>query len=185
MTEQKAKNLVRRLTASIVAIILLTAALSVTTFVLIYTSLSEEGSLFFTTGNVRLNLNDGKPVITDSECLFAPGSQVEKQFTVENLSTCAVWYKFYFTNISGSIADDISIEIRDGDNVLMQGKMSELTEKNTAAADKALDVGEKKTLTIIFRFDEDAGNDKQGLLLSFDINAKAVQTKNNPDKKFN
>lgn len=184
MTGQRENNIARRLTVSIVAIILLTAALSVTTFILVATTLSTEGSLLFQSGNVKLNLNDGQPVITDSECLFSPGTEAKKQFTVENLSSCAVWYKFYFTNISGTLADEIDVEIRDGDDILMKGKMSDLTENNTEALEKYLDVGEKKTLTIVFRFDENGGNELQGLLLSFDFSAKAVQVRNNPDKKF-
>ena len=39
-------------------------------------------------------------------------------------------------------------------------------------------------MTIRFRFAENAGNELQGVLLRFDFNAKAVQTKNNPEKTF-
>lgn len=184
MMEQSARSIARRLTASIVMILLLTAALSVTTFLLVETHLSSEGSLLFRAGEVRLNLNDGQPVITESDCLFAPGTNVEKPFTIENGSTCAVWYKFYFTNTDGVLAEDITVEIRDGDTVLVAGKMAELTEAASGAVATCLDVGEKKTLTMVFRFDETADNDRQGLYLRFDFSAKAVQVKNNPDKKF-
>lgn len=185
MTERQAKSIAHRLTASIIAVILLTAALSVTTFILVSNTLTTEGAaLFRTAGDVRLNLNDGKPVITGSDRLFAPGTEVERQFTVENTGSCAVWYKFYFREISGTTAQDIAVEIRDGDRVLASGRMSEMTEENTQALDTALEVGERRTLTLVFRLDENAGNDAQGQLLCFDFSARAVQCRNNPDKKF-
>lgn len=184
MTEQHAKSVARRLTASIIAVILLTAALSVTTFILVSTTLATEGAGLFRTGDVRLNLNDGKPVIADSDCLFAPGTEVERQFTVENTGSCAVWYKLYFREISSAMAQQIEVEIRDGSGILAHGRMSEMTEENTQALDTALAVGEKRTLTLVFRLDENAGNDAQGQLLRFDFSARAVQCRNNPDKKF-
>lgn len=183
MTGQTEKNLAWRFAASILMILLLTAALSVTTFVLVLSTISTDGHLFGT-GSVRLNLNDGKPVITEEDCILQPGSVYEKEFTVENLSTCDVWVKFYFTNVSGSLAQAITVEIADGDTVLARGKLSEMTEENTAACPESLTLGDRKTLTIRFRFAENAGNELQGVLLRFDFNAKAVQTKNNPEKTF-
>lgn len=172
------KGTILQLTACILTIILLTCALSIT-------SLFVDTQFFVQTGNVRLNLNDGEPVISDTETYFAPGTSVEKTFTVENLSTCPVWYKFYFTNISEpAFADAILVEIRDGDTLLASGRMSEMSAAASVACDKCLDVGEKKTLTLLFRFDKEAGNDAQGRSLGFDFCARAVQTKNNPDKKF-
>ena len=76
------------------------------------------------------------------------------------------------------------VEIREGDVLLASGRMSEMNEKNSVACPENLEVGERKELTIRFLFDEESGNDAQGSLLSFDFSAKAVQTKNNPDKKF-
>ena len=183
MTEEAAKGTVRRLTVSIIAIILLTAALSVTTFVLVVSTVSTEGHRFGT-GSVRLNLNDGRPVISGGECVFEPGKCFEKEFTVENRSTCAVWYKLYFSNVDGAMANAIEVELRDGETVLAAGRLSELTEENTAAFAEGLEIGERKTLTVRFRFDEAAGNDLMNVLLSFDFSARAVQAKNNPDRKF-
>lgn len=63
MTEQAAKGVIRRLTVSIVAIVLLTAALTVTTFILVVSTVSTSGHPF-STGSVTLNLNDGKPIVS-------------------------------------------------------------------------------------------------------------------------
>ena len=46
MTEQAAKGVIRRLTVSIVAIVLLTAALTVTTFILVVSTVSTSGHPF-------------------------------------------------------------------------------------------------------------------------------------------
>ena len=183
MTECSAKNIAKRLTVSMLAIILLTAALSVTAFVLVVSTIQSDGHLFHT-GNVRLNLNDGKPVIQNSECLFEPGKTVEKEFTLENLSTCAVWYKFYFEQVSGAMAEQIFVQIKDGDVVVLEGKMADLTDEKTSACQASLEVLEKKTFTICFHFIKESGNELQGALLQFNFGAKAVQVRNNPDKNF-
>ena len=73
MTEERARNLTKRLTASIIAILILTAALTVTTFILVSTMISQTGNIF-STGNVAINLNDGKPIITADDALFEPGA---------------------------------------------------------------------------------------------------------------
>lgn len=178
-----ARRTVRSLTASIVVVVLLTVALTVTSGFLIAASLESDGHLF-STGNVTLNLNDGKPVISGTDCAFAPGETYEKEFTVENLSTCDVWYKLYFANVSGSLADAVEVEIRDGNTLLLRGRMSDLTAEGTDACPESLAVGERRTLTMTLRFDAAAGNELQGSMLTFDFSARAVQTRNNPDKKF-
>lgn len=185
MTEGSAKNVAKRLTAGIVTIILLMAALSVTTFVLVATTFTTEGKFAYSAGNVKINLNDGKAVISDYSGSFAPGKRIERNFTIENLSSCDVWYKFYFANVSDAFDESVSVEIKDGAATLVKGKMVQLTEENTEAVETSLAAGEKKTLTIVFVFDETAGGNKpNGRLLQFDFSVKAVQVKNNPDKKF-
>ena len=98
MTEERAKNLTKKITASIIAILLLTAALSVTTFVHVVSMISTDGHIF-SAGNVAINLNDGKPVISGDDALFEPGATFERPFTIENRSSCDVCYKFYFENV--------------------------------------------------------------------------------------
>lgn len=183
MTEERAKNLTKRIAASIIAILLLTAALSVTTFILVFSMISTDGHIF-STGNVAINLNEGKPVISSDDALFEPGATFERPFTVENTGSCDVWYKFYFENIGSELANHIEVTIKDGDTILAKGKMNDLTYASSRAIDNTLAAGEKKSLTICFHLEEDTGNDMQEVLLSFDFSVKAVQAKNNQDKIF-
>ncbi len=173
----------RDLTFCIVTILITAICMSVSTFAIAYAMVSVEGN-FFTTGTVQINLNDGQPVIRQGEFLTEPGITVKKDFFIENQSTCEVYYKLYFENISGELADVLEVTVCDGDKVLLEGKPSELTRDAVAAFDEALAIGEKKTLQIYFYFPKDAQNSAQGTSLSFDLAADAVQTKNNPDKSF-
>ena len=77
----------KKLTGGIIAIIVLAVCLCITTFALVYETVSVENNLFHT-GEVKINLNDGKPVIREHEFLFEPGMTVVKDFFIENDSTC-------------------------------------------------------------------------------------------------
>lgn len=174
---------VRRLTTSVVTIVLLSVGLAVTTFALAWATLSVNNNLFHT-GLVDINLNDGRPVIEEHEFLFEPGMTVQKDFFVENNSTWDVYYKLYFDNIEGGLADVLQVEIKDDARTLFSGAAAELTRANVGAADDLLRLHERRDLQIVFHFPEEAGNRAQGLFLSFDFCVDAVQTKNNPDKLF-
>ncbi len=173
----------KKFTLSIIWVILLAVALSITTFAIVYSMVSVESNLF-TTGILQINLNDGNPIITQDEHLMEPGATVKKDFFIENQSTCDVYYKLYFQNVSGGLADVLIVTIYDGDTVIAEGTPSELTRENVKAAETPLGMGEKKELQISFHFPENAGNSAQDQTLSFDFAADAVQTKNNPDKTF-
>lgn len=173
----------KKLTASIAAIIILTLCLSITTYALVRETVSVENNIF-QTGKVQINLNDGKPVIEEHEFLFEPGMTVEKPFYIQNQSTWAVYYKIYFDNVEGGLADVLEITILDGDKVLYEGTASTLTRQNVVAADDILLVGEKHDLTIRFHYPEDSTNTTQNWQLKFDLCADAVQEKNNPNKDF-
>lgn len=176
-------NTGKKLTASVVAIVVLAVCLCITTFALVYSAVSVENNLFHT-GEVKINLNDGKPVIEEHEFLFEPGMTVEKDFFIENQSTWDVYYKLYFDDIEGGLADVLEVEIRDGDTVLFGGKASYLTREYNDAADDVLRLNERRDLTVSFHFPEEAGNSAQALYLSFSMKADAVQTKNNPQRIF-
>lgn len=173
----------KKLTGGIVAIIVLAICLCITTFALVYASVSVENNLFHT-GVVKINLNNGEPVIREHEFLFEPGMTVEKEFFIENESTWDVYYRIYLDNVSGGLADVLTVTIRDGEKILYTGTASELTRQNVIAADDTLKIGQRRSLTVIFHYPEDKGNDTQNLDLTFTMCAEATQTKNNPNKLF-
>ncbi len=173
----------KKLTRGIITVIILAVCLCITTFALVWETLSVENNLF-STGQVKINLNDGKPVIEEHEFLFEPGMTVKKDFFLENESTCDVYYKLYFDNVNGGLADVLQITVKDGDKTLYQGTAAELNRTEVAVADDALKIKERRELTVYFYFPEEAGNSAQNLTLTFDMCADAVQTKNNPNKLF-
>ena len=176
-------NISKKLTGSIVILIVLSLCLSLTTFALVYSTLIIEDNIF-STGEVKINLNDGNPVIEAGEFAFEPGVTVQKPFFIKNNSTCEVYYKIYFENVSGGLADVLEITVSDGDDILAQGKAKELTKKAVSAAKETLDINEERTLKITFHYPRNAGNDTQDQVLEFDLYASAVQVKNNPNKDF-
>ena len=173
----------KKLTGGIIAIIILAICLCITTFALVYASVSVENNLFHT-GEVKINLNDGKPVIQEHEFIFEPGMTVEKDFFIENDSTWDVYYRIYLDNISGGLADVLTVTVKDGERVLCSGTAYELTKQNAIAVDDTLKIGQRRNLTVVFHYPEDEGNDTQNLDLTFTMCAEATQTKNNPNKLF-
>lgn len=135
MADEKTSKTAKKLTGSIIAVAILSLCLCITTFALVYSTVSVENNLFHT-GIVKINLNDGKPVIEEHEFLFEPGMTVEKEFFIENQSTWDVYYKLYFEDIEGGLADVLEVSVRDGDKVLLSGKMSDMTKDNVGAADR-------------------------------------------------
>ena len=178
-----AKKISQKLTGSIVILIILSVCLCVTTFALVFSTVVIEDNIF-TTGVVKINLNDGNPIIEDGDIVFEPGATVVKEFFIENKSTCEVYYKIYFDNVSGGLADILMVTIKDGDNIIAHGKASELTKTVTVAAPKELSLNEKRDLTITFHYPTEAGNATQNKFMQFDVYASAVQVKNNPNKDF-
>lgn len=184
MKKMTDKKLIRHLTTSVVTVIVLAAFLCVSSFTLIHATLSNKGNIF-STGEVKINLNGGETIIREDEFLFQSGTEVKKDFYIENLSSCEVWYRLFFDHIEGNLGEYLDVSILDGDTVLSRGKMLDLTRDKVNAYDSPLESGEKKNLTISFQLPEDIGNEAMNQYLIFDFGAEAVQTRNNPDKKFN
>lgn len=141
----------KRLTGGIIAIIVLAVCLCITTFALVYASVSVENNLFHT-GEIKINLNDGKPVIQEHEFIFEPGMTVVKDFFIENDSTWDVYYRLYLDNVSGGLADVLTVTIKDGDKTLYSGTANELTRQNVVAADDTLKIGQRRNLIVIFHY---------------------------------
>ena len=173
----------KKLTGGIITIIILVICLCITTFAQVYTSVSVENNRFHT-GEVKINLNDGKPVIREHEFRFEPGMTVVKSFFVENDSTWDVYYRLYLDNVSGGLADVLTVTVKDGDKVLCTGTAGQLTRENVTAAEDILPVGQRRNLTVTFHYPENSGNESENLDLLFTLCAEATQTKNNPNKLF-
>lgn len=171
---------------AIIAVILVLCLILIT-YALVRLSVTSDNQ-YFRTGEVSINLNDGKPVIGEDEYKFEPGMTVNKEFFVKNTGTAECYYKLYMTEVEGTLQDIIDITIyRDGDNgrkILYEGKVTELTGSAAKAADDILKAGEKRQLYITFHYPELEGNRGQAGTLSFTFNATATQTKNNPDREF-
>lgn len=183
MNESEEKKSGKKFMVSMVLVIFLSICLVITTYALVMVSVSMPDN-YFQTGNIDINLNDGKPVITEHEFIFEPGMTVTKEFFIESRSTWDVFYKIYFDDVQGGLANILKIEIRDDDKILFAGTAGELSENNVKAADDVLRMNEKRNLTISFHYPKEKGNETQDLTLAFKLCAEAVQTKNNPDKAF-
>lgn len=174
----------KKLNISIATLVVLFLCLCVTAFALAYAMLRVDNNVF-ETGEIDIDLNGGKPVIEADEFLFEPGMTVEKSFYIKNNGTWAVYYKLYFSNVKGDLGDVLDVTIKNADgNVLLQGKLSKLNRHNVPVAEDELQVGERRDMTIIFHFPEDAKNTAQSDNVSFALSALAVQTKNNDGKEF-
>ncbi len=181
---QKQTKTTKKLTASVVVIVLLSVCLAVTTFALVYSIASVDENLFVT-GTLQINLNDGKPVISENEFLFEPGMSVKKDFFVQNESSCDIYYKLYFQNVSGGLADVLEVKICNDEKVLFCGTPNELNRNSISAVDDSLRPNEKQELQIYFYFPQAMMNKAQNRYLYFNLAADAVQSANNTNKEFN
>ncbi len=181
---KREKNpIVKKLTVCIVIIVILAICLCITTFALVYSIVSVDENIF-KTGTVEINLNDGKPIITQDEFLFEPGMTVIKDFFIENESSDAVYYKIYFDNVNGGLEKVLDVKIIDKKTgaKLYDGKAEGLKRENCESSELLLN--ETRTLTAEFHYPKDSGNETQNLSMSFNMCAVATQKKNNPDKEF-
>lgn len=179
----ESKKTAKKVTAGICIVLVLSFCLCLTTFALAYATLSVEYNVF-STANMRINLNDGKPVVEEDEFYFAPGMTVTKEFFLENQSTIGVYYKIYFEEIEGGLADVLIVTVRAGDEELYKGRASEFLRNKVEAAENQLGVGATQNFEIEFHFPSTAGNAAQGQELTFKLAAEAVQAQNNPFKRF-
>lgn len=179
----------RELYRSIIIVILLVLGLAVTSYALANETISIEDHRF-NTGVIRINLNDGKvlkfkDVNGNDISAFEPGMTVVSDFFVRNEGSGDMYYRIYFSNVEGDLVNAIKITIKDGERVIYSGNMKDMDRNHTKACDDVLRINESKTLTIIFSFDSDAGNEYKSKSLSFNLMAEGTQVRNNPNKEFN
>lgn len=182
----KQNKTAKKLTRAIILAVILAICLCITIYALVLARVSVKENRF-QTGVVDINLNDGQAVIKETEFRFEPGMTVKKDFFIENRSTCKVYYKLYFDDVSGGLADVLEITIQKGNEILYRGTAASLNRANVAAADDVLGstgASARRELTILFHYPEAGDNSGQNQTLSFKLCADAVQTKNNNNKEF-
>lgn len=175
-------NSAGKLIFSVIILIILLVTLSFVTFTLVYSIVSVDNNIF-RTGSVSIDLNGGEPIIEAEDSNFAPGMTIEETFYIQNDSSYSVYYKLYFRNLSGDMADVIDVTIYNGDEIIYEGKPSDLVKDKVKAANDELRINERRELKIVFVFPEEAGN-LIDPMFTFDLCADATQTKNNPEKLF-
>lgn len=173
----------RKIGAGFAVFVIVLLCFAITTYAFIMSSVSVEENLF-TTGEVRINMNDSVPIITEEEFVFEPGMTVVKDFFVENESTIDVYYRVYLENVEGRLADILDVTLKEGDAVLYKGKASGMTATDVDSSEDTMEPGEVRWLNISFCYPYDGGNNGKNTQISFDVCVEAVQTKNNPDKEF-
>lgn len=177
----------KKLQLSVVTLLLLCIGLCITSFALSYTIIKVESNLF-STGEIKIDLNGGKPIISEEDNWYiGPGMMLEEDFTITNKGGWSVYYKLYFENVKGRLRDVLEISIYkkdEPDKPLLEGKIKDLVNADLLSIAGELKRGETQILTASFYFPEDADESCGGETLEFDMSAIAVQTKNNPNKKF-
>ncbi len=176
----------RKLVTRIALIVVLIIMMAVTSYAYIASVLRVNDNTF-ATGLVDINLNNGQSIVEGID-LIEPGATYIKEFFLENRSSDlgGVWYKIYFENVAGELADILIVTLQEkgSDEILATGTMNEISKENIDAFEDVLGYGETKYFTITFHYPEEAGNEGMGTQLIFSLAADATQTKNNPDKLF-
>lgn len=171
-----------RLLRGILLGVLLAGGLGITTLALIYEKVSVEDN-YFATGTVSVCLNDNQPIF-DEAVLFEPGMIIKKEFTLRNDSTCDVYYKLYFSELDGELAEALTVVVADGKNTIYRCALTDMEEAKAEEANGLLREGEERRMTITFYVPEECDNSIQDQTIWFDLHVDAVQAVNNPDGLF-
>ena len=178
----------KKLQINIVTLILLCLGLCIASFAAASMMIRYDvKDNFFQTGGIDIDLNGDKPIIP--ACLIEPGVPVEKEFYIKNNGSWEVFYKLYFEEVKGELADVLEITIYEKDSpeiVLLEGKINDLVHADRLDIAGELERGQTQELIARFHLPEDAGNEYKDKSLEFKMSAIAVQTKNNDpeDPKF-
>lgn len=174
---------------SIVTLVLLIIGLTITTMALMRETL-QLNEHTFETGRMKINLNNGqklkfRDVNGNDIAYFEPGMTVVSDFFVRNEGTNDMYYRFYFDQVEGELAEVVHVTILDGNEIIFEGDMRNMDRKHSSAVDDVLAISESKTLTIMFTVDPDTGNQYMSKYLAFALNAEGTQVRNNPNREFN
>lgn len=171
-----------RITGNIIMVITLIFCWSITTYALAWHQVAVEQNSF-TTGVLKLNLNDGEPVF-DEELYFEPGLMIQRNFTIANEGNIDAIYRLWISNIEGELDDELTVEIRDGKKLIFDGIFEDFIEEKVYGNNTTLLANEIKELTILIYLPEECDNTMQGKAVSFRLNYDAVQKDGNPNKDF-
>lgn len=174
----------KRFRRSVTSLVLMFAVMCAATVTYAYYVAKNVENNEFTTGVVDISLSNESTTVAGGDILLEPGATSEKVFKLTNDSTCEVYYKLYFSNIEGELADILEISVVSGNEEIFSGIMSEMTRSAVEAADEALAIDEEKELKVLFHMPEECGNEVQAKTVEFDINVDAVQAVNNTEKEF-
>lgn len=168
---------------SIAGIIALAVMLTLTSLALVLSFVAVEDNIF-QNATVQIELNGGRPVFDGSDMNVEPGAALKRDFTIQNTGTADVYYRLYLENVEGALQKALRFEVYDGERQLFSGTADEWNSQTPCVGDAPLLVGETRTLTMLIKMEETAGNAFQNASIAFDITADAVQVRNNPDKVF-
>lgn len=174
---------------SMAILVLLIVGLTITTMALMRETLQLHDHTF-ETGRMKINLNNGqklqfRDVNGNDIAYFEPGMTVVSNFFVRNEGTNDMYYRFYFDQVEGELAEVVRVTILDGNEIIFEGDMRNMDRKHSSAVDDVLEINESKTLTIMFTVDPDSGNQYMSKYLAFALNAEGTQVRNNPNREFN
>ncbi len=175
----------KKLQVNVVTLILLCLGLCITSFAISYTVIKIENN-YFSTGEIKINLNNGEAIIDEEDPLFQPGTTVEKKFFIKNNGAEAIYYKLNFTSVIGDLSEVIEVTILDKNNIeLASGSIREFEHDKELLG--SLSGFEKQDLVARFHFpkgEENEYNEYKDTSLQFEVSAIAVQKKNNFNKEF-
>lgn len=191
----------KRLTGSIILIVVLALCLCLTTLAIVYDAMVSVENNIFTTGRVEINLNDGKAVYPEEMPLqVEPGATDQNEFFLKSEGTVSAYYRLYFSFnfdtengeltqkglAEKKLAENLDVKIcKKGEKTpLYESKMIDFVKENAKAAEDVLDGDETQWFDIFVTLPESCKDDTMALTLTFNIHADAVQTKNNDGKSF-
>ena len=143
------------------------------TFVIKVAGLDAD-TVVISTADVSININDGRPIISQYE--FDNWNGVVDQFFIMNDSTVPVYARLYLDNVSGSLADSVTVSIYDFEDDTNFGAVWNKGEGGRlfVALPNVLRIFERKDLTVAFSVESGAHGEMQ-----FQLACDIVQTTNN------